>query len=644
MFAPPYRLTLLVLACALACLFAVGAAEADPEFTPSDLTTSDLIVEQGVTTTLSVHVANSGSAAEVQVQFLADYGSGYELVNSTNYTLSGGGDDIYTAPWIPDSTGVVTVKAKLAADDEQNPLNNEITRSVQVYRDFDAGLGDRVIDGEESFVTYLQDGMVVVDGGGTLTITGGGTFTVGQQVDHELYVRVRTGGTLVVEEGATLKSDHLLNIFLEGKLEVRTGGDLRMTSLQAAGNAEIKVVNGIVQGRVSFTGHKLMVDGLSYAGTRFALDVATTVDITNSTFNTDVFVLRADGGTVTIEGSDFNVANQLIFAPTISSHIANSTFTRPLDGFTAGTHELFNVESPGLAVSGTAQVFREWYLTIRVRDVGNAPIEETAVEVTSLDDQNDVEGTTSANGELTFLLRANKTTATTDDFVGNYRVEVTYDEQTVTRHVILDATKTITVSHPARVNKRVSISVTPNWGEKSDAGTRVSVTGTVKWKSDGTNAVEVPMEWWLELDGKQKTSPATVTTNADGRYSCLFTLPDDKAGEYQVIVTYGSDQKASTRTVVEDEGGWDTTSVIIVLFMVLLLGGFGAYALFNPRTSMGFCEECGSKIHLDEHGLPVSTTCAECGAILETNIDSALDSEPEPEPSADEDDKNGAEG
>jgi len=644
MFAPPSRITLLVLAFALACLFVVGAAEADPEFTPSDLTVSDLVVEQGVATTLSVTVTNSGGAAELQVQFLVDYGSGYQLVNSTNYTLSGGGDDVYTAPWIPDSTGEVIVKAKLAADDEQNPLNNELTRSLQVYRDFDESLGDRVIDDEESFITYLQDGMVEVAGGGTLTITDGGTFTVGQQVNHEFYVRVRAGGTLVVEEGATLRSDHQLNIYLEGKLEVRTGGYLRVATLYGEGNAEIKVINATVQGHVNFAGHKVLLNGLSYAGSRFALDIATTVVITNSTFNTEVFVLHADGGTVTIEGSDFNVANQMIFAPTITSHIANSTFTRPLDDFTAGTHYLFNVESPGLAVSGTAEVYREWYLTIRVRDVGNAPIEEAAVEVISLDNQHDIAGTTPADGGLTFLLRANKTTVTTDDFVGNYRVEVTYNNQSVTKHVILDATRTITVDHPARVNKRVSISVTANWDAKSEAGAKVSITGTVKWKSDGTPAVEVPVIWKLELDGKRVTSLKTITTNAEGRYAFKFSLPDDEAGEYQVIVTYGSDTRSSTKTVVENDEEYNTTSVIIVLFIVLLIGCFGAYVLFNPRTSVGFCEECGSKIQLDEHGLPVSTTCAECGAILETSIEPDPEPDPEPEPTSDEDDEHGAEG
>lgn len=472
--------------------------------------------------------------------------------------------------------------------------------------------GDMVIQaGQEMNLVadYVQDGNILVRG--RLSVASS-TLRVLQDRDHQYYVIVEAGGTLLLQ-GATLTSNHPLNVYLYGNssLVMSPGSGMDVTTLVSEGGATISAQASTFSARMLLRGGQVtMANGCVVEGDMVVIEVpvlemrggevyveelhvdspaasiegitltAQSVHFSGAFANVSyssmkVVSFHADSNILTLTGCEVESDEPLDMA-VATLYMDTSSSNQPLVSSREDSKVyLYDAEVPYPFSLGNATVLVYWYLTVIVQDVLANPVSNVDVEVFfTSNGTSEASGVTNDDGRVRFPLLGSIVTPEGEYFVGNYKIMATSDkagDEEVVRFVNLDRAKSMTASFSKPIVPPTQIAV-----EIFIANTTV-VAGTEFVVSGVATAVfptvrsplffgNVEVQLW---DNASTWSNSTVL-DPDGAFE--FTVPapfTDGVYHLKVVVTptgeYAGVANGISRTVSIDVVPPGPTTLVVVL-------------------------------------------------------------------------------
>lgn len=616
-------------------------AEGAPDFGVNDqwISLDTLNPQTGEEVQISAQVENSGDElGNATLEFWDDYNDAEQkktvstkLGEKAVANLSAGAFANFTFDWaIPQDhpLGDRDIRVQLVSAEDQHAANDDASIPTIVYRGFNTNAGDIEYGTgtSETFQTYLQDGHLRISGSGNVTLTGG-PFDVDQDRDHQFFIELAGSGRLIIEDGAALRSNKPLYIFMtdDSAIIIKDRGILKASRIIARDRSWIEVKHGTIEAGLDLEVSKFNLQaGSSVSGTN-AMIRSGTVKVHDSTMDYETLSLEATSqlASLDIEGSTFKSEDSL-FLKAPASIITSSSFTKPLVHFDEGNHILKDVTTPRVAVSGTADLERWWYLTVTVTDIGQRPVDNATVawEYTVGGGGSNVN--TDSTGSVTLSLLANHTTDAGDNFMGNYLVKATYETHSSTfEPIILRSNAEMDIQLTSlRLSKALVITMqlrTEKGGligdREIEAGDPFFARVQVEYDDPSHDPV-LGADVTVTVNGKKRTE----TTDADGIVDIHFEAPDDDESKYTVtakaIDEDGGEHTVSRELKVEEGPGtldFGTMMVIIVLLLIVMV----VIIILLQKVSLSYatevaqCGGCGQRIPLD------SETCPECGEKLD---------------------------
>lgn len=614
-------------------------AEGAPDFGVTDqwIALDTLNPQTGEELQVSAHIENSGDdQGNVTLEFWDDYyDAGKKKTMSSKLgerqvaDLSAGAHANVTFDWtIPQDhpLGDRQIRVQLESNDDQNDANNAAVIPTILYRGFSTDAGDIEYGtgSSKTFQTYLQDGHMLISGSGNVTLAGG-AFDIDQDRDNQFFIELSGSGRLTIEDGAALRSNRALTIYLmdDSAIIVQDRGSIKAARIVARDRSWLEVKHGTIQAGLDLDVSKFTVRADSTVKGTSGKILSGTVKIHDSSIEFETLSLEATSDLIDLDiaGSTFDLEDSLLLrAP--GSTIVDSSFTRPLIHFDEGSHILTNVATPWVAVSGTADLERWWYLTVQVTDIGQRPVDNATVvwEYTIGGGGSEIQ--TDEEGMATLPLLANHTTPDGDDFMGNYLVKATFDiHSSIFKPVTLKSntdlsiqfsnlrqTKALDIRLELRTNKG------PLGNQEIEAGDPFIARVWVEY-DDPSRDPAAGFEVSVTVDGKRKE----MTTDADGILDFEFDAPDGDSSKYKVkaTVTYEGGERTVTKELMVEEGPGTLDFGTLMVIIVLLLIVTGVIIILIQKVSLSYatpvaqCGGCGQRIPLD------SETCPECGEKLD---------------------------
>ncbi|UCG69009.1 MAG: hypothetical protein JSV09_14680, partial [Thermoplasmata archaeon] len=359
------------------------------KITENDIVLSDAYPMNGTSVTITITIWNTGlfdvGAGEtfyVQIWLDEFGGSGTfltEIVVSSGVPGNGGSvTEFYvwnpaTPPGNHDLIVVVDYNNTIA---ETNESDNEATTTIILFEvppDLivnDSNYGTLILEGysgEDENDTYPMNGFCLVEESGELILRSSTFVVVGQVMDDEFNIVVKDSGILRVEEDSLITSDgyHVfLYLYDNAELYIDLSTISSNIDIVAMDNSKIYITDqSLIQGNI------------------YANELGSNVNImiVNSSLNNN---LDNIGGNTIVELWGVNIGGQ------------------PADEFT-------------VSVTDNGMVIIEWFLTVNVVDINDAPIEGANVEWVRSPPWVNVRGShvTSSNGMVLFRLRGMEITS-----------------------------------------------------------------------------------------------------------------------------------------------------------------------------------------------------------------------------------------
>jgi len=244
---------------------------------------------------------------------------------------------------------------------------------------------------------YVQDGSIIVGSNGTLIISG--ELTVLQDYDYQYNVVVEENGTLLMENGG-ITSNYALEIIIES-------------------NAYLEVINS----SMDFSGSLISFSDTVFSKSR--------IYVTNMYFDAQaVSVTETE-----IRCSSFHMDNTGFYAE-------DTIITAPINASKNTVCDLINVTIPSILVDENSVAYIYRWLTINVKDAVNVPVagvnlqfKYAADETETLSDKTFLKSdfqfgflnrSTDKNGHLRIEILTDIIRSFDAQFVGNYKIEISY--------------------------------------------------------------------------------------------------------------------------------------------------------------------------------------------------------------------------
>jgi len=517
-------------------------------------------------------------------------------------------------------TGSSDIRVEIVSAGDENHNNDLGQTSTIIYRKFDGDAEDLDVGSGSSYTisTYVHDGHLRITGSGDVTLEDG-IFEVNQDHDNQYFIELSSSATLTIKENATLRSNKMLTIYLRGNSELIIDNSSVRARVIARDESDITVKNhASLQGNLDLACASFKLTNATLAGSSARIQVIT-VSAKDVKMSFETLDLES-GSQLEIARSTFDLEDGLrLVAP--GSLIVDSSFTRSLVHLTEGFHQLINVATPWISVSGTAELERWWYLTVTVVDMGKNPVPDAEVIHKPTLSGGEVTDQTDAKGIVIIERLANETTVGGDDFKGNYKVKATYNEHTIDFiPIILNGNMELTLTLPElRLNKALLITLqlradgSPLGNKEIESGEPFTARAIVTY-IDGTHAAVKDQTVYLSIDGKTHDS----MTDGGGMAEFKLKAPDEsKTYTIRVWTSSGGTEYPTTKDLTVEEGSGTLGPATLVVIVLLLLVALVVMGLFIQKVSLSYatdiaqCGGCGQRIPLD------SETCPECGEKLD---------------------------
>ena len=472
--------------------------------------------------------------------------------------------------------------------------------------------GDMVIQaGQEMALSadYIQDGNILVRGRLSVATS---TLKVLQDRDHQYYVIVEAGGTLVLQ-GATLTSNYPINVYLYGNssLVMSPGSTVDVTTLVSEGGATISAQASTFSARMLLRGGQVtMANSCVVEGDMVVIEVPILDmkggEIYVEELHVDSPAASLEGITMTAQSVHFSGAFANVTGSSIkvvSFHADSNILTlndcaveadEPLDMAVATLYMdttssnqplvssredtkvyLTDAEVPYPFSLGNATVLVYWYLTVVIQDVLANPVSDVDVEIFyTSNGTSEATGVTNDDGKVRLPLLGSIVTPEGEYFVGNYKIvaksEKAGDEEVV-RFVNLDRAKTMTGSFSKPIVPPTQIAVEIFIANTTVvAGTEFVVNGVATAVFPTVRSPLFFGEVEVQLWDNVSTWSNTTVLDQDGAFE--FTVPapfTDGVYHLKVVVTptgeYAGVANGISRTVSIDVIPPGPTTLVVVL-------------------------------------------------------------------------------
>ncbi|MFW6038073.1 MAG: CARDB domain-containing protein [Candidatus Saliniplasma sp.] len=273
-----------------------------------DISFSTELSQVGNTLEISAEVQNLGGAeAIVDVSFY-DGNPGEDTLIATNSDLSVGPDssESVSIEWIPETRGNRDINVVAEYDGGDGEDNHAMVVKPIFSQDYNNDLivgGEGFPDEMEITGSYDRNGFVVVQEDGVLSITGSNpraVFGLIMDRDYRYSIILRDQGQIDMNHG-WLRSDHQFNILLEDDSNLMVRDDSRIPDNINLISEESSVVNideTVFEASMDMTGHTFTAQESQFTSQDVVLNPSY-VDITNSTFETDLVHFHDTTGSLT---------------------------------------------------------------------------------------------------------------------------------------------------------------------------------------------------------------------------------------------------------------------------------------------------------------------------------------------------------
>lgn len=434
---------------------------------------------------------------------------------------------------------------------EKNELEDYATPSYLEMK-FDAvlsasghyseGRPDMILEGEEEKVfrtypnmdieSYIHQGNIILKGNSKLILDSETSFNVLQ--DKMNYrVELQDESELLIKEGACLKSDSPLNVYLHDSSNLTIdGGELRSGLLYTESDATIDMEGGDIES----------VDIRSRGKELSIVDSNISADV----FEVSVEATRFEGSTVS------TVENVSLRAPEME--IRSTSFDKPIYLNGVGQKvNLIDVETPEVKVARGTIARRSWTLKIDILNSDDRYVPSSEVEIFDMDNKS-IESKFVLDGKTNFTLLSEEITHEGRDFKGNYIIRGRKDMgeeilESMETRVALNKASEVTLKYDRHIPYEMVIDLElPR--ESFGMNETFEISGRARY--EGAEEVNVDnASVKISIEGTDRSW--LVTTDEKGRFESEITAPATR-GEFKLsVVVEDHDMNMEGETEAEFE-------------------------------------------------------------------------------------------
>lgn len=252
----------------------------------------------------------------------------------------------------------------------------------------------------------------------------------------------------------------------------------------------------------------------------------------------------------------------------------NATNLKSDTGLMFDDEEVANLTScyaPSISIKDDAIVYKYWWLTVSVVDSINEPIPNALIEVLDFFEDTVYHSEKSnENGVSVLRLLGSVNTTEKDEFKGNYRVRLSYDDESVTKKVSMRDNVALEMKLELIINPMppfINITYPEN---NSTVKGKITINGTAKDDSGYIERVEIRIDngSWLLVGGMSGILEWTFewdTTNVSNGWHNITVRAFDGALYSNASITVFVDNKEEELSV------WEFEPILFIIVAIIVI-------------------------------------------------------------------------
>lgn len=414
----------------------------------------------------------------------------------------------------------ITLKITNCAPAEENFVDNEMNSTLRIYS---ARSGDLVLDKTNRAIERNYEARNIIVRNCDFIISNA-TLTIPQDAPEQYRIIVLQNARIIFYN-STVKSDYQLYLYVYNSTLSSTNSTLSL-SIICSGSADITFSGTVLNGMINAVCNNFTAKNTVFNSSSVIIN-ATSINIENSNItNISAFNI------ISMQAQEIQARNTTLSAAAI---------------FENGPAHLINVTVPSVTVKN-ATVYKYWWLKVAVEDKAGSKLQNVTVRIFSWDKEEYLSEIykTDSEGIATLQLLAEEITPNGTIYTTNYRVDVTYENETVFENFIFKNNTEIKKTYSSIIISPTELELTLELSSESvDAGSELTVSGTVNYNV-GSKPGVANINVTITVGG----TLYTAVTDATGSYSCNITAPKT-GGTYTIVASVveqefnvqGTDQK-----------------------------------------------------------------------------------------------------